>query len=81
MKANCFVDINGLEGLYKLLDNGQVWSVKRKKFLTFNWVNGSAFVYVAVNKVQEKRYIRKLLKEHFGEEVENEFCESHKVNL
>ena len=42
-------DIKGYEGIYKISEDGRVWSCYYKKFLS-PFDNGHGYLYVALNK-------------------------------
>jgi len=76
-KANCFKYIEGYHGLYYILDNGKVWSVKRKSFLEPT-KGTNPRVHLTKDKIEKREYVYKLLKDNFGEELANEFKKNNR---
>ena len=65
-------DIKGYEGLYAITPEGEVWSYKRKKFLT-PYTSGNGYLKVHLFKDNEEKqyYIHRLVAEAYIPNMDN----------
>ena len=70
-------DIKGYEGLYAITEDGQVWSIKRKRFLKNFLLNGYLAVGLTKDGKTKNKHIHRLIAEAYIPNPDNKPTVDH----
>jgi len=72
------IPIKKYEGLYEISNDGKVYNVKRKKYLTNVLADRYLIVLLYKNNKRKRYYVHRLVAEAFCKKQEGKYCVNHK---